>query len=739
MKEYETMANRVAFLLPLFAAIVVSAIRDYGIPGTTSTRSGYDVELGTDAMCWTSKGSNLDSSDTAFVNPLVENFRLSQPVRLLRSCPEGNEFSAEAPPEFVTETRLRTRKWYNFTVNLQLNASSLAAVDQNVADFSFVSDEGPRVAVQIMACEMGAAGFCSPYKHEEASARLAAENKTEDLKQGDSHGGTHIHSGYHFLDLPPVMGHLHNENFTIPMIVNTQGSYFHIAALQLFLRDSTGSLLRYDVSTALPIKQRVIEFVDPPRILEVSRQTQNLLLFANGFVTCIIGTLLWQTIRHRNHQIMALTQGHFLIVYLVAAMVVTSASSMFDPRNSFDCRFGVPVVLVSAHLMYSVMLGRLWRINSVGKFSFHGYSCVAHFVRLPLMLVSPLLAQTLRQRERSSLLSVFHRQETKELRKTVSWQNVALRVALFLGPQVVLQLAAVILQPAQSAVVFNADETTGRPHCCVDVPIWQTISVYGYACFALLVLILLVTAYETKNLPSLFNETRDIFDSTLGTVVVLLLGLGILQVASRADSSPEIDLLVREALILTGTLNATIRVIMPKLRMIWRGETVLVSKVMSDHRERVHSKDILYLKKQRRSRKRSQVGLSESAIRSSHQGSHSSGETSFDFCDFDEEEPDGSFYRTGKMVVKRNEAPERRLVLKLFQAQNRLTKITESIVSGSVVPEEDWIQLRQTSHSLSHMFHHEVEFFWERKLRTVAEERPGYESELHVAAEACVA
>ena len=231
----------------------------------------------------------------------------------------------------------------------------------------FVSDEGPRVAVQIMACELGKAGFCSPFKHEEANARLASENRSEDLQPGDSHGETHTHSGYHFLDVPSVPGHLYSHTLTIPMIVNTRGSHFLIASLQLFFKDATGMFVRFDVANALPINQRIVEFVDPPRIMEVSRTTQNLMLLANGFVTCIIGVLLWQTIRHRNHQIMTLTQGNFLIVFLVAAMVVTSASSLFDPRNAFDCQFGVPIVLISAQLMFSVILGRLWRINSVSE------------------------------------------------------------------------------------------------------------------------------------------------------------------------------------------------------------------------------------------------------------------------------------------------------------------------------------------------------------------------------------
>ena len=331
---------------------------------------------------------------------------------------------------------------------------------------------------------------------------------------------------------------------------------------------------------------------------------------------------------------------------------------------------------------------------------------------LPDSVVSPLLSQTLRQRQRSSSFTFFNgksAKDTKNLRKTVNWQQVATRVVLFLGPQVLLQLGGVILQPAYPSIRFNTDETIGWPHCARDATTWLSFSAYGYVCFAVLVLILLATAYQTNNLPSLFNETRDIFDSTLGTVVVLVLGVGILQVAKSSDSSPEIDLLIREALVLTGTLNATVRVVIPKLRMIWRGETVLVSKLMSDHKQRVQTKDMLYLKQQTL---KMPGGQSEHCL---------SNDESMDHFRM-EEELDDCVLPKNKLVVKRTEAPGKRLVLKLFTAQNRLTKVTERIISGSVVPEEDWIQLRRMSRSLSHMFHHEVEFFWERKLHAVDEE-----------------
>lgn len=299
---------------------------------------------------------------------------------------------------------------------------------------------------------------------------------------------------------------------------------------------------------------------------------------------------------------------------------------------------------------------------------------------------------------------MFEVNKKKKFRKAVSWEQVAIRVALFVGPQVVLQLGSLILQPATVRIGFNSDGSIGRPFCARNEQTWLTFAAYGYVCFGILVLVLLGTAHQTRGLPSLFNETRDIFDSTLGTVVILILGIGIMQVTSGPDSpaSPAVNLLIRETLILTSTLNATLRVILPKLKMIWRGETVLVSKLMNDHKQSVLSKDMLYLK---RKTQQTMSGASDSSVQFRDDSLPARGSEEFQDC----------IACKNTIVVKRDEAPDKNLVLRMFAAQAKLTQVTERIMTGSVVPEEEWIQLRQSSTRLSQLFQNEVEFYWERK------------------------
>jgi hypothetical protein len=132
---------------------------------------------------------------------------------------------------------------------------------------------------------------------------------------------------------------------------------------------------------------------------------------AIGLVSLVILFLLVETIKNRNHQVLQLTQGYFLIVLLVAAVVMVVSSFLFEPKNDFYCNARFPIILTSGQLLYAITLGRLWRINA---------------------LISPLLMKNLRQKKgftrrmMESLMSVVglnihpRKQSPKNLRKQIS-------------------------------------------------------------------------------------------------------------------------------------------------------------------------------------------------------------------------------------------------------------------------------------------------------------------------------
>ena len=152
------MLWKATFLL-LWAVFVKGSV-----PGTTQTHSGYDTELGKDAVCWTGKSTalatgELNATITPFPNPVIENFTLYGDTKLLLECPSGITLKAFAPPEFGTPPgyhdgiRPRTKVWYNFTVRFTLDLSQ-------VQGDTLLSDDTPTVvAIQVSAHDMHACDF----------------------------------------------------------------------------------------------------------------------------------------------------------------------------------------------------------------------------------------------------------------------------------------------------------------------------------------------------------------------------------------------------------------------------------------------------------------------------------------------------------------------------------------------------------------------------------------------------
>ena len=549
------------------------------IPGTTQTNSGYDTEVGMDAICWRSQGQVATNVTKRIVrginmsNPLLQNFILQdRGVTLLRSCPTGNSLIAHEPIEYIRGERLRTKQWYNYTVLINLDLSTLHSTVQNPY---IISDQGPYIAVQVLVCQLGRSGFCSPFIHEAANVRLQAMNSTLPKPgPGESHGGTHVHSKFQYIYLPPNIstGSTHHRytNITVhvPMMINTPGQYFTIAAAQLYLgstlrtTSSTGSysdvdasstvLVRYDMANAIQdLDHRVFTYQSPVTILELPNVIRIVSYIVIGISGTIIVGMLYYTIIHRNHQVMKLTQGYFLILFLIAALVATIMCMYLEPRNDLYCQISLPSILISAQFMYAITLGRLWRINT---------------------LISPLLMQSLRYKSswirrlsdsirRSVLKSSLPSSSDTDpinLRRTVNSKQLCVVVWFITAPQIIIQAFALILQTPYQNFEYNIDESIGRAYCHRGDDLATSFAMYGFVCFGALVILLLLVAHHTKSLPSLFNETNDIFSSTLASLCIFVIGGGIVLSTNSPTTSPAMQYLIGLSLAISITLNNSV-------------------------------------------------------------------------------------------------------------------------------------------------------------------------------------
>jgi hypothetical protein len=187
---------------------------------------------------------------------------------------------------------------------------------------AIVSDVGPFIAGQIIECKLGE-GVCRPFIPEKANARLAAQGSNTSPERRDSHGGIHTHTHrrneYDLIKVPPEDSPVHNLSMNISMLVNAARDYFAVSSAQIY-----------------------------------------------------------EIIKKRNHEVLNLTQGYFLIVFLVAALVMVASSFLFEHKNNFYCNAYLPIIWTSGQLLCAITLGRLWRIDAV---------------------ISPLLIKTLRQKK----------------------------------------------------------------------------------------------------------------------------------------------------------------------------------------------------------------------------------------------------------------------------------------------------------------------------------------------------
>ena len=645
----------------------VDAEGPLGIPGTTQTLAGYDTELGTDPICWSSIASPTPENGIPFPNGvLVENFSMADKVELLPECPDGTWLEVFAPVDFFKirqglvgsdsgskvnsqsatarassapdrteeekdETlgkdvpqvgtlkgmfRPRTYEWYNYTVNVRIDLRSLNG------SYVVSDDQKPLVAVSVVACDSVTAGFCSPFVHEQANAREARieasytpeEAAAAALKPkratGDRHGGTHVHAPAVLINLDQVdiVDGRYEFSVEVPTIINQPGNFFVIGTLQLYLGEDVDGQpkFRYDIANALSLEEhiRFVTYQDPPVVLEVSDAVRTVSYVFVGIACSIMMYIVLQTIRHYNSQVLQISQAPFLVVFQLSAIVATASSVLFDPRSDLWCNLAQPFVFISLQIMYAVTFGRLWRIHAV---------------------VSPLLRNRLQRAtskrgvfDHVGFRRLFCQSDTVNIRREVTNSKVVMIVAFWILPQVILQSLAVALQPLNKTVEFNDDESIGRCVCDNDVERKKSIHLYSLCLLAVLVLALLIMAHVARQLPSLLNESSVIYDSTVTSIILAILGAGVITVTNDPTTSPgtsllywsissylcvsilfsfsnwlllflssltDVEYLIYVILILSITLTFCVRIMMPKLHMVWNGQVVLVSKLVSDHRQ----------------------------------------------------------------------------------------------------------------------------------------------------------
>lgn len=539
---------------PLLYLVMVWIItRTVAIPvgDVSSNVLGYNSITGKNPLCWRS------------VQP-VDIDMISIPL----PC-QNVTLNVQSPAVNESYRILRTGKEYDYPVEIRI---------------PHLDESTTNVGVKLLFCVAGQVGFCSPFILDEA---WTTDNVSSYL--------THVESETMWINTLEQSSL--EVNITLTASLPKPGEYFPIVIVQYF-----NHIFRWDIANALPPGSRLLTLQSPAHTSHVSDGVRIFSFVAIGISSAIITWLLWQTIKHRKQPVLSLSQADFLIVFLFAALVATVSTFLLQPHSDLYCQMSSPMILIPVQLMYSITLGRLWRIQAVlSPLLLEQYrKKLRHRMmwRIQVLQCLNLLAripqQVFKCRFKAShpeFLQVDRPPSQRiAVRRSVNSKQLSLVVLFFVFPQVVLQICSVILQPHSLQLIWNSELSDVTPQCS-NGQIWYTnILNYAYAALMLLMLTLMVMAFSSRKLPSLFNETSVIYQTAANTLVLILVGLIVIGVTTSDGintttraRNPSIQYLVWVTVLLSITLGSSIRLMIPKLKMVWRGETVVVSKLVSDH------------------------------------------------------------------------------------------------------------------------------------------------------------
>ena len=614
-------------------------------------------------------------------------------------------------------------------------------------------------------------GFCSPFVHEHANDRLIATNSTVKMETGDRHGDTHVHAPTVFVDLPnAAAGGVQSFEVTVPTRVNKPGFFFGIAAFQVFTTTATTAAtdtdgaIRYKYDVANALSTRLITYKDPPQILTVTKGMQIGVAILIAVAVAVLCVVLFQTTKYRGHSALKLSQVPFLIAFLIAAVVATLCTFLFNPKSDLYCQMRHPLVLIPLQFMYAITIGRLWRINQVispllmikaevgKKQSCSSAASRKFFDALTFIsMIGHHVTCRCKGGKRGSVST------PGSVRVKVTDSQLSIVVLLFTLPQIILQICNLVLQPSRMVVDYNIDESIGKATCDAQSKAATSLDMWGWYILILLFVLVLFLAFECRSLPSLFNETQEIYNSILISILAMAIGLATIRLSDSPTTSPDVAYFIRVLIVLVMTLNAALRKMLPKLFLARSGKPVLINQLVTDHRlasqrslgrsstnapsyNSTNSADSI-LGRQKNSNTSARFhsshaseikGLSETEEPTSTKKIDNGEHPCVRFTDEEaqvspapssakehngdhEHDPSGKRQRPRRIRIDDSHAPSRSLILKMMEVQSNLTNANQEINSGYAITHEEWANIREACVELGSVFRDDVRFEWEEK------------------------
>eukprot|EP00980_Cylindrotheca_fusiformis_P027403 scaffold20339_cov128-Cylindrotheca_fusiformis.AAC.3 len=306
--------------------------------------------------------------------------------------------------------------------------------------------------------------------------------------------------------------------------------------------------------------------------LEASSAVFTAIIVVSSVASTLILFLFCQTFINRNAQVFELTQGKFLLAMQLCALVATSSLVLFKPGDP-ACQVSTPIIFLSTHTVYAILLGRMWRVRAV---------------------ISPLLLLTLEKKEdwtskivhwvnQFTACSSRQSRHQKKIRRKITDSQLARVILLLIMPQVIIQIAMLCLDNRMVVDEIARDGFVDEIFRCEYGLFHSILPDIAVSFIGIEFLMLLVLTYRSKDLPSLFNETTLVWAILRATFVLLIFGVSLVAATIDHYNTANIRFIVPALILGFNMCQVCWMITWSKLKVAWNGQTILVTKLIADH------------------------------------------------------------------------------------------------------------------------------------------------------------
>eukprot|EP00538_Stauroneis_constricta_P004397 CAMPEP_0119555080 /NCGR_PEP_ID=MMETSP1352-20130426/7400_1 /TAXON_ID=265584 /ORGANISM="Stauroneis constricta, Strain CCMP1120" /LENGTH=825 /DNA_ID=CAMNT_0007601789 /DNA_START=233 /DNA_END=2710 /DNA_ORIENTATION=- len=648
---------------------------------------------------------------------------------------------------------------FHVTIDSELLKSDLASQMTNgestiddLADFP--------VWFRLILCNAEEVAYCHPYILDADRASLSNlaesnvddndnDNSNETVVTGDfidgdvlegklesdtaSHGpNTYVYTNWVKrnlkLDTNSTESNLYHAviDLSVRLPENSAGVYFVLGNGLLYMLPDDESF-GYRIDFANTISSNIIIVQEPPRILSITRNFLISIGVLLGVFGLVMVAILYFVATNLKSRVMQLAQGDLLICFAACSLWTIVCSFLFLPIHDVFCRLSLPLVLIPATLMATILVGRLWRVYM----TLSGASNIGSSLQRSSLHDNPEQSKSKLKRKRDKVLAAFmvseqrlmeflawiafsrplnrlrgrsrnkgtNRRSSASLRQTAS-RNDTLRLAIILSfPQIVIQIVGAAYYDMKIWVELNEAQTIGREQCYCTGSKWLGLfgMIYLVACYGLAVLV----AWYSRQLPTAFNEKDQIFQTATinGIVCVIILGLSV--VTDTPTTHPNISAFLWIILFVAVGIIASWVIIMPKIRRLRSKEPIVVSSLLRQANDLSSSSEEYSTSSIQAPERRSHYSASTpSPGIQPAAGRHSTNSTTIDGMLLQKHNTAARPAKIPPILVNSEKAIPQSVESEIAQMKAMLDSVTEKCLHGRPLNENDWEKLREQSKAL---------------------------------------